>query len=243
MWCLVIEQDERAAGSSSCLGDSGGCVLMGRTWGTGLPSAVRVSPARGPGTPPMRSPKLEPEPGDGALPSAPPGASCGTAQGDQPLVPPGGGVGAGWGGPEHQAPQAGRGEGSRPGPDGSGSGAAPREAGRRGRMGEVPAAPRQSPSPFPFGGSDVAGAAGQRGAAVPLALGPALPPRGLSSSRGTGVGAGGSGQAWAPLPLDVQGLCKPSLARRLSQGTGLHRLPQGRRLPSVSNAERPTEGS
>lgn len=164
---------------------------MGRTWGdrARLPSAVPGVPSRGPGTPPMRAQSWSRSRAVGLCHRPQPAVPAGRRRGHQPLVPrsfPG----AAWGLAEvarsTNPPQAGRGEWSLPGPDGSGPGAAPREARGRKGVGEGPAALRQSPSPFPFGRSDVVGAAGQRGAAVPLGPSPPSPPR----ARGVGAGAG-----------------------------------------------------
>lgn len=190
---------------------------MGRTWGdrAGLPCVVPGVPSPGAGD----AADMRPGVGAGAGRWGFAG-SCGTAQGASisrwSRGDSRGGVGAAEVARSTSPLQAGRRAESS---DGSGSGAAPREAGGRKRVGEGPAAPRQSPSPFPFGCSDVAGAAGQRGAAVSLGPSPLPSLRGASiSSQGTGVGAGvgaappgraGALQALAcpkPVPRDTAAL-------------------------------------
>lgn len=110
--------------------------------------------------------------------------------------------GAGRGVPKHWPPQAERGERSLAGPDGSGSGAAPREAGGRNGVGEGPAAPRQSPTPFPFGCWTWRAPPGSGERPCPSALrrcppaaGPSSPP--TAQGIGAGVGAAPPGRAGA----------------------------------------------
>lgn len=215
---------------------------MGRTRGdrVGLYLLrVRLSPARGPGTPPMRGPELEPEPGpgDGTLPSAAPGGSCGTARGSSaaaPAVFPGEGGGVGRGGPKHRPPQAGGESGVFRAPTAAALELLPvrREEERSGRRaGGSAAEPLSLPLRlFRRGGRC-------RGAAVPpWPFGPASPLGASISSQGTG-GRGGRRSPWT-----CRGFASPRLPEASHKGRGYTDSPGAVACRGVSNAESPTEG-
>lgn len=207
---------------------------MGRTWGdrAGLPCVVPGVPSPGAGD----AADMRPGVGAGAGRWGFAG-SCGTAQGASisrwSRGDSRGGVGAAEVARSTSPLQAGRRAESS---DGSGSGAAPREAGGRKRVGEGPAAPRQSPSPFPFGCSDVAGAAGSGRAPWPFA--PALSPWGLHLL----PGHGGRGRRGRRSPWTCRGFASPRLPEACPKGHGCTESPRADAYRGVSNAERPTEG-
>ncbi|XP_074408926.1 uncharacterized protein LOC141731015 [Zonotrichia albicollis] len=203
----------------------------------------------------MRAPGLEPEPGDGALPSAAPGASCGTAQADQPLgqgdqplgqgdqplgqghqplLPPAGGV-RGW--PRWPGAPAPRSQGGENGVVRAPTAAAlellpVRQKGGKGwEKGGLLRAEPPLPSPSACAG-------GQRGAAVPPALGPALPPRGLHPL----AGHGGRDRRGRRSPWTCRGFARPRLLEACHKGQGCTDSPRADAWQGVSNAERPMEG-